>query len=145
MADQTVVPQTKPGPLLEPGEAIHVLLAEYTSLRTEITNRVNNTHVLLTAFAAFFVFTFGTSSDSQGERPWMPFAFAVSLITLFAARVAGDMLLASERIRQIEDEVNNRAQETLLVWENNWSAKRGLLFRRPIRIATKWKAPGDKS
>jgi hypothetical protein len=117
-------------------QKIQILLAEYSSLRAEIVARIGHMYQLfgfgIAVIALLFIqlkpFRF-LSESKNGEPAHLRKRRILfgSLLVLFGVLFAWsvrsydrDIKHASARIREIELDVNDRAQEDLLVWENLW-------------------------
>jgi drug/metabolite transporter (DMT)-like permease len=115
-------------------ERIQILLAEYTSLRSETNSRISSSYQVVgigTALIAWLL------QQPIGARFWI--GVCVILVgALYCGRViAYDTMNAAKRVRELEIELNNRAGEKLILWESergglNASYWRGLFlpFRR---------------
>jgi hypothetical protein len=98
-------------------ERVKILLQEYVSLRSETLTRTTNLYQLLAFSAVLFVWIMGQSSN---DHFWVAF-FSVLLVFLFFFRlISRDIDKAATRLRELEQDINHRAGETLLVWETRW-------------------------
>jgi hypothetical protein len=96
-------------------ERIQILLAEYTSLRTEINARLSSFYVGAgwTTVAIIWLL-----QQPNNYAFWIGFLIW-GIGAAYCARVLGfDSANAGRRVREIEHEVNRRAGERLLVWES---------------------------
>ena len=109
MADQNDVLNTQ--------GKIQILLHEYASLRTEIFHRTGHLFQLLTVGGALFLWLASRPIDL---RFWISLAAAVVVVSLFCWLIHRDIEKAAERLRQLEEDINRRAGEELLVWETHW-------------------------
>jgi len=96
-------------------ERIQILLAEYNSLRGEINARVSNAYQVsaITAGAiAWFL------QQPIGPKALAGAGIGVIGILISAWFIFRDCFKAGLRVQQLETEINRRAGEKLLVWEN---------------------------
>lgn len=103
-------------------ERIRVLLAEHATLRAEIIARIGHAYQLMAVGAASIAFLAGTAAPSSYSY-WICAAAVTAVIALGFWTFMRDMRKAGARIREIELDVNDRAQEDLLVWENVWGGE----------------------
>ena len=110
------------------GEKVRILLAEHASLRAEIVARVGHAYQMLGFLGVTLALLVGISPN------WttfvIVFTIASSVISFGLWTLARDLRKCTERIRQIELDVNDRAQEDLLVWENQWGGEINGYFGR---------------
>jgi hypothetical protein len=93
-------------------------LHEYDALRRQIEQRTGHGYLLFSAAAlAFFNVT---AIDTLGLRFWIVFAISGTTILLASWFIIRDIGLASRRLRELEEDINDRAEEDLLVWETVW-------------------------
>jgi len=99
-------------------EKVRILLTEYSALRAEIVARMNHGYQLLVVAVAAMAFfaTLWTNSTWQmlslvGTLMALGYAFACWFILR-------DIHKLASRLREIEIDVNDRAGEDLLLWEN---------------------------
>ena len=103
-------------------ERILILLVEYNSLRDEVITKNNQGYnVAAIGMAALGVLLF----QSVSWQSVLIFSFAI-IVVVGASwwRISFDVERITRRIREIEVDVNDRAGEDLLVWENLWGAGR---------------------
>jgi hypothetical protein len=112
-----------------PPEKVRILLAEHTALRSEIIARMGHVYQVMAVLAA------GTAI-LIGLKQLVPWFYPILVILVVLAVVAfwyvnRDIWKAAARLREIEIDVNDRAGEDLLVWENLWRST-GYWGRAPI-------------
>jgi hypothetical protein len=114
-------------------ERIQILLAEYTSLRSEINARISSSYTITGIGTALVVFVI---QQPVGAAFWIGL-FMVIVGVMYCGRMLGyDATNAARRVREIESDINKRVGEKLLVWETErgglnasyWKA--ALLFGR---------------
>lgn len=96
---------------------IYVIIAEYSSLRSEILTRTSNMYQLFGAGFATLLWIF---TNSYSYSTLIVFFVGVFFFLLFYWLIERDIRKAARRIREIEREVNNRTGEQLLIWESRW-------------------------
>lgn len=96
---------------------VQVLLHEYASLRMEIFHRTGHVIQLVTVCGALFLWLASRPIDL---RFWISLVAAVVVLGLFRRVIHRDIEKAAERLRQLEEDINRRAGEELLVWETRW-------------------------
>jgi hypothetical protein len=127
-------------------EKIRILLAEHASLRAEIVARMSHIYQMI-GFGITAILLLVTLASTLASTlvslwriswiSWSMIALVVFIVFVFAFGmwwfVAGSLLCA-QRIREIELDVNDRAQEDLLIWENLWGsgATGSFLPRQPL-------------
>lgn len=99
-------------------EKVQILLHEYTTLRQEIIARTTHGFQLIAAGAVVLVWAL-TKPEIDG-RFWFGVAVAISVILISSAMAFRDIGKAAERLRELENDINRRAGEQLLVWETYW-------------------------
>ena len=98
-------------------EKVKILLQEYASLRSEILIRTSNLYQLLAFCCALFTWIM---AHHRSDYFWVAL-FSVLLVFLFFFRlISRDIDKAAKRLRELEQDINLRAGETLLVWETRW-------------------------
>jgi hypothetical protein len=114
-------------------ERIQILLSEYGALRSEINSR-SGYGFQMTAIAAAAITWFAQQAISAAS--WERSLVLIAAIAVIAAalnlgwRVNGrDIWRAADRVRELENEINSRAGEQLLVWETLWGPARVSLNR----------------
>ena len=100
---------------IEQKDKIQILLAEYASLRSELNARITSMYVVAgwtTVAIIWLLQQEYTKSFWLGLTIW-------AIGTVYSARIlVHDMANAGRRAREIENEINRRAEEKLLLWEN---------------------------
>jgi len=97
-------------------EKVKILLHEYASLRSEILTRTSNLYQLIAFCAALFVW----AVSHKSYHFWIA-TLSVFIVFLFFFRlISRDIDKAATRLRELEQDINRRAGETLLVWEVRW-------------------------
>jgi len=115
-------------------ERIQILLAEYTSLRSEVNSRISSSYQVVgigTALIAWLL------QQQIGPRFWIGVCVIVAGALYCGRVITYDAMNAAKRVRELEAELNNRAGEKLIFWETergglNANYWRGLFvpFRR---------------
>jgi hypothetical protein len=109
-------------------EQLKILLAEYTSLRTEANARVTSIYQVASITAAVVIWLL-----KDGGGPFYLYFIAAFLgLFICAWNLARDLGRTGIRIKQIETEINKRAGEHLMVWENEWGGQASKLWGSPI-------------
>lgn len=98
-------------------EKVKILLQEYATLRSEILTRTTNLYQLIAIGAWLFVWTMG---QSLSARFWVALFTAVLIVSFFYRLISRDIDKAATRLRELEQDINFRAGEALLVWETRW-------------------------
>jgi hypothetical protein len=101
-------------------EKVRILLTEYATLRAEIVARIGHMYQMIGYGAAAILLLIALSPTARLFYPMLVIIVAVFGFALWV--YWRDLLKAGRRIREIELDVNDRAQEDLLVWENLWGA-----------------------
>jgi hypothetical protein len=113
-------------------ERIQILLAEYNSLRSEILARTTSVYQVaaISALAAIWLL-----QQQIGKRLLVGGTLAVIGLSICAWVLARDSMRAALRVQELEKEINRRAGEHLLVWDNEWGGMTTTLWgSRTIRI-----------
>lgn len=106
-------------------DRVQVLLHEYDTLRNEILARSGHIYQVVGIAAALVVFLLARERFDRGFYLGI-FLLAVMAI-LFSYLISRDIRAAATRIQVLERDINRRAGETLLCWENE---KGGAATRR---------------
>ena len=114
-------------------EKVQILLAEYTSLRAEINSRISSAYTVV-SIAAGFIGWLLTHQDYD-LRFWTGALTVTVGATICGWLVGRDCVNAGRRVQELEKEINTRADETLLVWEN----ERGGLAAGYWQFGLMWK------
>ncbi len=101
-------------------EKIHIMLHEYDTLRQEILARTG--HGFQIAIAAVALFVFIMLRGTWGTQFWLAIAAVLTLVAIGSWFTLRDINKAATNIRRIEQEINGRVGEQLLVWEKQWGA-----------------------
>lgn len=99
-------------------EKVKILLNEYNTLRAEIIARIGHSYQLIGVGVAAILLLFYLWPI--GNIFWAMLAIATTILAIAFWIWLRDTLKASERIREIELDVNQRVGEDLLIWENIW-------------------------
>lgn len=95
-------------------EKLQILLAEYTSLRSEINSRISSTYSAVAVLILLIVFVL---QQNVGFKFYIGLFIAVVGTGICGRILAYDTFSAARRVQEIEAEVNRRAKEKLLIWE----------------------------
>jgi len=98
-------------------ERVKILLQEYATLRTEILTRTTNWFQLIGSGAVLFVWIMG---QPLGVRFWVALVAVLVVFSFLYRLITRDIDKAAKRLRELEQDINCRAGETLLVWETRW-------------------------
>lgn len=110
-------------------DKIQILLQEYSTLRGELVANGKKTFQLLSLGGALFVLILSRPIDA---RFWTAVVVAFIGISYFTFSVMRDIHRLAKRVRELEDDINRRAGEELLVWESRWArAVTGFILPRP--------------
>ena len=101
-------------------EKVRILLAEHAALRAEIVARIGHAYQMIGYGVAAIVLLIALRPVEQIFWPILTLVIVVFGFGLWV--YWRDLLKAGRRIREIELDVNDRAQEDLLIWENLWGA-----------------------
>jgi hypothetical protein len=104
-------------------QKIEILLHEYDALRNEIDGRTRDGFNLFGTVGALFIGALTLVYNKVGSV-WFFIVAAGGLITFVVATRETFFRIrrAAERLRQIEELVNSRIGEDLLVWETRFGA-----------------------
>lgn len=109
-------------------DKIQILLQEYNTLRAELVVNGNKTFQLLSLGGALFVLIISRPLD---VRFWTALVAALVGISYFSFVVMRDIRRLAKRVRELEHDINRRADEELLIWESRWGrAVTGFLVQR---------------
>src|SRR5437868_5168216 len=101
-------------------EKVRIQLTEYQTLRSEIIARIGHAYQMMAVLGGSLVLLVGLAPNSNAF--WALLGVVTSVIALGFWTFVRDMKKCARRIREIEIDVNQRAKEDLLVWENLWGA-----------------------
>ena len=99
-------------------DKIRILLAEHSTLRAEIIARAAHAYQMI-GFALAAVVLLVTLRPNPIVF-WSMIAVIATVLPFGLWVFWREMLKEGQRVREIELDVNERAQEDLLVWENLW-------------------------
>jgi len=118
-------------------EKLTILLQEYSSLRQEIINRMNNGFQLLAVIAVLLTLTLQGGSRL---KVWVGLS-AIGIVFLIGGWMTfGNINKAASRLRELERDINARAGEKLLIWESEHGGARTGLWRW-IGLPPRFKTP----
>lgn len=106
--------------LVEQHHKVSVLLAEYSTLRSEVLAARSNIAQALSLMVAVQIGVFGIGMDRGAA--WVvvtAFILAAGYFLLIAAWNEVNTHKFTKRIREIEAAINNLAEERLLTWETD--------------------------
>jgi len=106
---------------LKSEEKVKILLAEYSSLKAEITARTGHGFQV-----GGFAVTAMALLASASEVTWRIIALVMTICLLLAGAsflTLRHIRVAAERIRELEQDINKRAGEELLVWDTSFLPK----------------------
>jgi hypothetical protein len=112
-----------------PPEKVRILLAEHSALRSEIVARMGHVYQVMTVLVAGTAILIGLKQLVQWFYPLLVILVVLAVVAFWY--VNRDIWKAAARLREIEIDVNDRAGEDLLVWENLWRST-GYWGRAPI-------------
>ena len=98
-------------------QKISILIAEYNSLRSETVTRTG--HGFQIAGFSITALSIWAAEETSG-RTWLALTAIIFLLVASGWFTFREIAKANRRIREIELDVNDRAGEDLLVWENLW-------------------------
>jgi hypothetical protein len=101
-------------------ERVTILLKEYDGLRAEVTARTGFGFQIVNFGIVAFIFLM-TRVSSPDAVFWVSLVLALIVIGVAAYFDLRDIRRASRRIGEIELDINARAGEDLLIWENLYS------------------------
>jgi hypothetical protein len=99
-------------------ERIQILLQEYSTLRSEILTRTSNMYQLIVGAPTAWIFLLEHRSNFTVF--WLFFAILVVGCCILGWFISRDISKAARRLRELESDINRRANENLLVWETQW-------------------------
>ena len=98
-------------------QKISILIAEYNSLRSETVTRTG--HGFQIAGFSITALSIWAAEETSG-RTWLALTAIIFLLVASGWFTFREIAKANRRIREIELDVNDRAGEDLLIWENLW-------------------------
>jgi len=96
-------------------EKIQILLAEYSSLRTEINARISSTYQVVGIGAALIAWLL---QQPIGSAFWIGLSIAAVGALLCVRFLTYDGTNAAVRVRELETQINELVGEKLLLWES---------------------------
>jgi hypothetical protein len=122
-------------------EKIQILLSEYSSLRSEINSGISSSYQVVSI--GTFLMAWLLQQQEIGPRFWIGVCIIVVGASYCGRLLAYDVVNAATRVQELESEINRRAGEKLLLWENergglNLSYWRGLFL--PFGLGSRKKA-----
>jgi len=99
-------------------EKIKILLQEYTTLRKEIIAWTSHGFQMMSVGTALFAWVI--LIQTRGALFWPGVTIALIIFLLAIWFTLRDIKKAATRIRELENDINRRAGEELLVWESRW-------------------------
>src|ERR1051325_1318886 len=112
-------------------QKISILIAEYNSLRSETVTRTG--HGFQIAGFSITALSIWAAEETSG-RTWLALTAIIFLLVASGWFTFREIAKANRRIREIELDVNDRAGEDLLIWENLWDGWRLAFGAGPARI-----------
>lgn len=109
--------------ILPQSDKIQILLHEYDGLRSEIVQRWAGTQqqISIAVLVLMGVITVLVSTKPEYPRILHVILGIAACIFIYAMALGyRDTCKAAERVREIEQDVNQRAGEELLQWESRW-------------------------
>jgi uncharacterized membrane protein len=97
-------------------EKAQILLNEYTSLRSEINARISNAFQVIAVAAGAFAVCLQVHMNTITQLIAISIIIFPTAILLWT--IYHNFFNAVLRVQKLEREVNRRAEEKLLVWEN---------------------------
>lgn len=114
-------------------ERITILGLEYSSLRGDINSRLSTVGQISAVYVALLALMFNAFSGTH----FAIFAALISIAWVIALLVLRhDIVKVGTRVQQLEYEINRRASEKLLVWENEMGGISGRYWSRIHRPRT---------
>jgi hypothetical protein len=101
-------------------EKIRIVLAEHSTLRAELVARFGHAYQMIGYGVAAIVLL--TALKPSAHVFWFMLSLVLFIFGFALWVYWRDILKAGRRIREIELDINSRAKEDLLVWENLWGA-----------------------
>ena len=102
---------------IDEAQKIPVLMAEYNTLRSETTTRAG--HGLQIAGFSITALSIWAAEETT-VKTWLALAAIIFLLLASGWFTFREISKANRRIRELERDINARAGEDLLVWENLW-------------------------
>src|SRR5882672_8332261 len=105
-------------------EKIQILLAEYATLRTEITGRIGYGFQIGGISAAIITWLLQQALTNSSVLLLLGSVILLLGVLGFSWINVRDLFRNARRVREIEFEINSRAGEYLLLWEMLWGGGR---------------------
>jgi hypothetical protein len=118
-----VAEQTPTRMRLSPERKIDLLLREYDALRNEIAVRVSSNYIVLSCFVVLAAAFVGIVKDFSWRAGITGGVATVGLFFVWWNQLRY-MFVCSERVAEIEEEVNRIVGEDVLVWDGKRSTGR---------------------
>lgn len=99
-------------------EKVKILLHEYATLRNEILTRTTNSYQLIASGAAALITLLIV--QPWGVHSMLALATVLSTFIYLFFLITRDISKAAKRLSELEQDINRRAGETLLVCESRW-------------------------
>jgi hypothetical protein len=116
-------PVAPPPNAIGPKERLTILLAEYNTLRAEVLAARAAVAQAIGIGAPLALGLMGLAFSAPDEWPKCPFFVFAALIIVSAVAIAywnnGNTRAFTARIRALEEDINRRAEERLLLWETD--------------------------
>ena len=97
-------------------EKTQILLNEYTSLRSEINARISNAFQVVAVAAGAVAVCLQVQMNTGTQRGAISLIICATAFLLWT--IYHNFFNAVLRVQELEREINRRAEEKLLVWEN---------------------------
>jgi hypothetical protein len=108
---------------MDPGQKLSILLAEYNTLRAEVMAARANVGqaggVMAAAIMAIFAFKYSTSMKGPSLLPWVLLATAITYFAILLGWNEMNTRGFTSRLRELEEEINKRSDERLMLWETD--------------------------
>src|ERR1051325_5965401 len=98
-------------------QKISILMAEYNTLRSEAVARTG--HAFQIAGFCITALSIWAAEETSGKT-WLALTAIIVLLVASGWFTFREITKANRRVREIELDVNDRAGEDLLIWENLW-------------------------
>jgi hypothetical protein len=117
---------------MEVGQKISILLAEYNTLRAEVmaarSNVAQAAGIMSATLMAIFAFKYSTSMKGPPLLPWALLASAVIYFAILLTWNEMNTRGFTSRLRELEEEIDKRAGERLMLWETDYGWG-GMIFK----------------
>ena len=102
---------------IDQGQKIAVLITEYNNLRSETVARTG--HGFQIGGFSITALSIWAAEETTGKA-WLALAVIIVFLVTAGWFTFREITQANRRLREIEIDINDRAGEDLLVWENLW-------------------------